>query len=449
MRITCLLTLAGLIFAAGCERPAAAPPAGTAPIAVTEVAEAKVAAVKRAYTPPKQKATADELKKLTHGNTAFALDLYAALKSEKQLFVSPYSVSTALAMLHAGARGTTADEIAKTFHYEWPPEQLPEVYANLIWNQIGGRKSSTTIRQKQGGKLIEYKPAYQWHDANAAWARQGAAFRGEYLELLKRCFAAEVRPANFADPATPAAISRWIAEHTEHRIKDLKIQADGTTQLVLVNAVYFKADWLQPFVPGRTYEEPFQVSDADKVKVPMMHGNTSSYRYLSQKAFEMLELPYQGDASMLILLPKKIGLEELDPLLTVENLTAWLGKMHTQAAFVTLPKFELKQELKLNDTLKALGMKKAFDPSADFSGIVSGEPLFVDRVVHATYVKLDEQGTEAAATTVVEGVKSAPKDPEVPVDFRVNRPFVFIIRDNLTGSVLFLGKITDPRVRAL
>jgi serpin B len=450
MRSPCLLLLAIFAGTMGCRRPEpSTSPVSTTPVVATEV-EVKPAAVTRVHTPPKQKAAPDDLKKLTHGNTAFALDLYAALKSEKQLFVSPYSISTALAMLYAGARGTTAEEIAKTCRYGWPPEELPEVYANLIWNQIGGRKSSTTIEQMKDGKLVKFKPAYQWHDANAAWGRQGAPFRTEYVDLLKRCFAAEVRQANFADAATPAAISRWIAEHTQHKIKDLKIKTDANTQLVLVNAVYFKADWWQPFLPSRTYDEAFHLSDADKAKVPMMHGERSTYRYISQSAFEMLELTYQGDASMLILLPKKVGLAELDPLLTADNLTTWLGKMHVQAAFVTLPKFELKQELKLNDTLKAMGMKKAFDPSADFSGIVSGEPLFVDRVVHATYVKLDEQGTEAAATTVVEGKKdAAEKKPEVPIDFRVNRPFLFIIRDNLTGSVLFLGKITDPRVRLL
>jgi len=431
-------------FLAGCQRPE-----GSAVSVATNAEEARPpAAPARSFTPPKQSASADDLKKLALANTAFALDLYKALKDEKQLFVSPYSVSTALAMLYAGARSDTADEIAKALHFGWPPAQLPDVYANLIWNQLGGRKNSVMIEKVQDGKLVKFKPAYQWHDANAVWARRGAAFRPEYLELMKRCFAAELRQADFGDPASALEITRWIAAHTQHKIPDLKIQTDRSTQLVLVNAVYFKADWLQPFLPSRTYPEAFRLTGTEKADVPMMHGAQSAYRYLAHDAFEMLELPYYGDASMLVLLPRKVGLADLDRQLNAENLTAWLAKMHQQAAHVTFPKLELRQELNLNEALQALGMKRAFDPAADFSGIISAEALFVSRVVHATYLKLDEQGTEAAATTVVEAKKeAAPPDPEVPINFRVDRPFVLIIRDNLTGSVLFLGRITDPRGR--
>jgi serpin B len=348
-------------------------------------------------------------------------------------------------MLYAGARGTTAEEIAKACRFDRPPQELPDLYASLIWNQLGERKSSQRNTVFKNGKEVEIKFAYEWRDANALWTRRGAPVRAEYLELLKRSFAAESREADFVGPAAPAEIARWIARQTQDKIKDLKINTTSDTQMVLVNAVYFKADWWDPFMPRDTYPEDFHLRDKEKVQVPLMHGHQRRYQYMDQGAFHMIELPYRGDASMLVLLPKKVGLAELDPLLTADNLKVWLGKMHSQEARVSLPKFELRQELKLPGVLQALGIKKAFAPDADFSGAIS-EQMFVNEVLHATYVKVDEQGTEAAATTVVETKKEAAKiDPERPVDFRVNRPFVFIIRDQLTGSVLFIGRVIDPR----
>ncbi|MCI0682089.1 MAG: serpin family protein [Gemmataceae bacterium] len=438
--------LIGILLLGACSRTSSVPPGnGSEESEAVELAAAKPAPP-RPLTPPRKTIPAAEVQTLAHHNAGFAFDLYARLKDRGQLFISPYSVSTALAMLYAGARGDTALEIAKVCRFNRPPEELPDAYANLIWNQLGERKSSSTSYTTKEGKKIPIKYAYEWRDANALWTRRGAPARGEYLDLLKRCFAAEAREADFAAPAAAAEMARWIAQQTLDKIKNLKIETTQDTQLVLVNAVYFKADWWTPFMPRSTYEEDFHLSDKERVKVPLMHGSQMRYQYMDQGVFHMIELPYRGDASMLVLLPKKIGLAELDPLLTADNFKGWLGKMHSQEAQVSLPKFELRQDLKLPEALKAMGMKHAFGPTADFRGIMSSEKLFVGEVLHGTYVKVDEQGTEAAATTVVEVGKSKPKvEPDRPIDFRVNRPFVFIIRDNLTGSVLFIGRVLDPR----
>lgn len=425
-----------VLFTSACSRTASVPAVNN---------ESVKPAPPRVLTPPKKTIPAAEVQKLAHNNAAFAFDLYGKLKDEGQLFISPYSVSTALAMLYAGAHGTTAEEIAKACRFDRPPEELPDLYANLIWNQLGDRKSPSAGATTKDGKKVPIKVAYEWRDANAVWTRRGAAVRPEYLDLLKRSFAAEARQADFADPKAAAEVVRWVAQETQNKIKNLQFKTTADTQLVLVNAVYFKADWWTPFMPRHTYAEDFHLSDKDRVKVPLMHGEQHRYRYMDQGVFHMIELPYRGDASMLVLLPKKVGLAELDPLLTADNVKAWLAKMHSQEARVSLPKFEMRQEMKLPDALQALGIKRAFAPDADFSGIMS-EQLFVSQVLHATYVKVDEQGTEATATTVVEGKKSEErKDPDQPIDFRVNRPFVFIIRDNVTGSVLFIGRVVDPR----
>lgn len=418
-------------------------PTATSPLA-TEAVEIEKPAPPRALTPPAKPAATAEVNKLVHGNTAFAFDLYAALKNEPQLFISPYSISTALAMLYGGARAATADEIAKACRFPGPPDDLGNVYASLMWKQQGDRKTGTTYEKVVDGKVVRYTPAYHWHEANAVWAQRGAAFRSAYLDGLKRDFAAELRQADFTEPAAPMAIKQWMLQQTYGKVS-IDLQPSKDTSLILVNAVYFKADWLQPFMPRATYDEEFKLEGKQAVKTPMMHLPQSRHPYMSHAAFEMLELGYEGGASLLVLLPKKVGLSELDPLLTAENFEAWRKKMHSQMARVTLPKFELRQKLTLNQALQALGIKEAFSPAADFSGIAP-EPLFVDKVLHAAYVKMDEQGTEAAAVTAVEEKKSEPPpDPDRPIDFRVDRPFVFVIRDNVTGSVLFLGRVVDPR----
>ena len=440
--ISTFVVLLAVLLTSACSRTS------SVPTVKNEGEESEAAAAKpapaRVLTPPKKTVPVAEVRKLADNNTAFAFDLYAKLKDEGQLFISPYSVSSALAMLYAGARGTTAEEIAKVCRFDRPPEGLPDLYANLIWNQLGERKSSMTGTTEKDGKIVPIKFAYDWREANAIWTRRGAAVRAEYLDLLKRCFAAEARQADFADPAAATEIVRWIAQQTQDKIKDLKFKTSANTQLVLVNAVYFKGDWWTPFMPRSTYPEDFHLSDKERVKAPLMHGDQMHYQYMDQGVFHMIELPYRGDASMLVLLPKKVGLAELDPLLTADNLKAWLAKMYSQMAQVSLPKFEIRQTLQLPDALSAMGIKQAFAPNADFSGMMS-ERLFVSQVIHGAYVKVDEQGTEAAATTVIEAKKSEKKDPEKAIDFRVNRPFVFLIRDQLTGSVLFIGRVIDPR----
>jgi serpin B len=376
-----------------------------------------------------------EIKKLTAGNADFAFDLYARLIPEGQFFIAPHSISTELAMLYAGARGATAEEIAKVCRFGASPDELAEVHANLVWRQRTARKGAAR------------DTSYAWHEANGLWGRRGASFRLAYVDLLRLCVAAETREADFADPAAAAEIARWVASQTQDKISSLPLATTAETQLVLVSAVYFKAGWQAPFRAAATYDEAFHVTATSQAKVSMMHGEQGHYQYLDEGAFEMIDLPFKGGASMLVLLPKKVGLDRLDPFLTGANLAACRGKMHDQAARVTLPKLELKYEIDLAASLRALGMKQAMSPGADYSGMLSAAGFFCEKVMHAAYVKVDEKGAEAAAVTAAQDKSAAPR-PKQPIHFHVNRPFVFLIMDHGTGSVLFLGRVTNPGKQA-
>ncbi|HKI33811.1 MAG TPA: serpin family protein [Gemmataceae bacterium] len=364
------------------------------------------------------------------GNNEFAFDLYGQLREkEGNRFFSPYSISTALAMTHVGARGDTATEMAKALHFTLPPDKLNPAFAELI-KQVNGEG------RKRG---------YQLSVANALWGQSDLGFKEDFLKLTRDNYGAGLNEVNFAG-ATEAArkqINAWVEKQTHDKIKELfkpDILNPGT-RLVLTNAIYFKGDWNSPFKKDLTRDESFDVGDG-KIKAPMMH-QTAQLKYLDAGTLQVLEMPYAGkELSMVVLLPKKVaGLGDLEKSLTAEKLAGWLGKVREAAIIVSLPKFKTTSEFELKDQLSALGMKKAFGPGADFSGISSTE-LQITAVVHKAFIDVNEEGTEAAAATgVAVGDKGGPPSLQ---EFRADHPFLFLIRDTRTDNVLFLGRIVNP-----
>ncbi len=375
-------------------------------------------------------------KEVVNGNNAFALDLYAKLSAQEgNLFFSPYSISTALAMTYAGARGNTWDEMKKALHFPLNPTEraLHDAFGKLVHDMNAAGK----------------KKGYQLSVANALWAQEDYKFLDEYTGLVTKSYDAGLNKLDFrtATEAARETINKWVEKQTNDKIKDLLKPGvlDPMTRLVLTNAIYFKGDWASKFKKEATQDLPFTLANGEKIKAPLMQ-QTGEFGYadLSEDmvggGFRVLEMPYAGDElSMVILLPERI--EKFMP--TQQNISAWLGVLRKQKVVVFLPKFKMTSEFKLNDTLSALGMKDAFvADKADFSGMDGTKSLFISAVVHKAFVDMNEEGTEAAAATgVVVGVTCMPQAPPV---FKADHPFVFLIRDKKTGGILFMGRVMNP-----
>jgi serpin B len=370
---------------------------------------------------------------VVQGNTEFALSLYVQLGSQKEnLFFSPFSLSTALAMTYVGARGQTAAQMAAVLHFPTDQQRLHPALAILNKNL---RADSET-------------KGYQLHVANALWGQKGYHFRRHFLMSTKIYYGAGLNEVDFQSAAEEArrTINAWVEQQTKDKIKDLipPRAVDALTRLVLTNAIYFKGDWLHPFTKPSTKDEAFRVSASKQVTVPMMN-QTGFFNYFAGDRFQVLELPYVGEKlSMLVFLPQEVdGLGEFEKSLTAQNLTRWLSQLHRQEVVVTLPKFTITADFMLKDVLATMGMPLAFSDTADFSGLSEEKALTLTAVIHKAYVDVNEEGTEAAAATgAVVGVTSMGPPPAI---FRADHPFVFLIRDNSSGSILFLGRLVQPQ----
>jgi serpin B len=382
------------------------------------------------YDPEPAIAVPDEdLKALADGNNAFALDLYkkVAEKQDGNLILSPYSISSALAMTYAGARGETAEQMKRTLRFTLPPERLHPAFGGVTDSlQTAGRK----------------RP-YELNIANALWAQQGMGFVPEFLEVTDKSYGAARREVNFGDPeAARGTINRWVEEQTQERIKDLLKSGDITpsTRLVLTNAIYFKGTWKHQFKKERTYEGDFETAPGVKVKVPMMrHSEIKLWTYEGE-TWQLLELPYEGDRlSMVFLLPKRrCGLRAVESRLTLAELEHGLAQLKEQKLDVSLPRFKFASRFELGRILSDLGMPLAFS-GADFSGITPHAGLQIKDVIHGGNVEVDEVGTIAAAATATTMYRSAPPR------FRADHPFLFFLRDTKSGHILFAGRVSDPR----
>jgi len=381
---------------------------------------------------------------VVQNNNKFALELYGNLKAQQgNLFLSPYSISTALAMAYAGASGETEIQIAKTLNfylYSDSNDTTEILYKPLFHKTFGDIIHGLNEAGEKGN--------YELAVANALWGQKGYVFLKEFLALVKTNYDGNLEQVDFARQTEAArnTINDWVENKTKDKIKELikPGMLDTMTRLVLTNAIYFKGKWASEFKPERTQDAPFTLSGGEKIDVPMMN-RTGQFGYMETDAMQVLELPYISDElSMVIFLPKQLeGIGEVEDELTSDNLSDRLTKLRKREVEVWLPKFKMTSEFELAEVLAKMGMPDAFSGKADFSGMTGSRDFFISAVIHKAYVDVNEEGTEAAAATAVT-MKLTSVGPKTPV-FKADHPFVFLIRDNITGSILFIGRVADPR----
>ena len=376
--------------------------------------------------------SATELGQLVEGNTDFAVEVYRRA-GQGNLFLSPYSISTALAMTYAGAAGTTATQMAAALSFK-----LPEGKLHAAFNALDLALAARAAAAK--GDTIPFRLT----TANSIWGQEGWSFEQPFLDTLAVNYDAGLRLRDFkADPeAARAEINGWVEDRTNDRIKDLIAEGVITdaTRLVLTNAIYFSAAWADPFEASETADRPFFIGGDAQVNVPSLHQR-AGYGYAQGAGYHAAELPYDGgELSMVVIEPDDLAAFEAG--LTGARLREIAASLRGYEVDLTLPKFKLEAPLPLKDILKDLGMVDAFEGAADFSRIDGARDLMITDVVHKGFISVDERGTEAAAATaVIIGDTALPESVTLVVD----RPFLFFIRDRPTGAILFVGRVVDPR----
>lgn len=389
-------------------------------------------------------------------NTGFAIDLYQQLSEEndgKNLFFSPYSISNALVMTMEGSRGKTMAEMGDVLGFPQAAHRRGDDAQKLPWETATIHTGFNQLNER----LNKADKPYQLAVANALWGKQGYPFDPAYVGRINKFHkTGGLFPMDFAgDPeGSRKHINGWIEDQTNDRIKDLipKGEIDPLTALVLTNAIYFKGDWATQFKKEKTRDRDFTRVDGTKVQTPIMYEKLNVAYAADQinkdERVHMVSLPYKGDDLSMVLIQSASGkpLSAIEKHMNSANLSKWVGRLGRKTDVnVHLPRFKMESEYKLNDTLKTMGIKAAFGP-ADFSGLTNSvNDLYVSAVLHKGFIEVNEEGTEAAAATaVVIGKRSA--GPRYPT-FRGDRPFVYLIRDNASGSILFMGRMMDPTAK--
>lgn len=418
-----LLSLTTSLFLAACGTPEVTPPGEVAGSSKQRITSAAPAA---------------DLKAAVAGNTDFALDLYRVLTAGKQdnLFISPQSITLALSMTYAGAAGTTATAFESTLH-----QGLPAASYHRAMNDLDRQLTS----RGQGAKAADGQP-FRLNIANQLFAEKKFTFEVPFLDTLAQEYGANVRLMDFVTQPEPSRvqINDWVAKKTEDRIKDLL--AEGTitpdTRAVLVNAIYFNAAWKTQFDPKQSHDVTFHALDGTTPMTSMMADAEMPARGATVSGVEVVALPYDGDElSMLILMPPLADFTSFEQGLTAQAIDGYVAALKSEDLELTLPKFELRTSASLNQPLSTLGLGIAFSDGADFSAMSKEASLAISDVVHQSFVKVNESGTEAAAATaVVVGTTSIPQTRPVTID----RPFVFAIRDDATGAIVFIGRYVKP-----
>jgi len=369
---------------------------------------------------------------LVDGNNEFAVKMYRELgAAEGNLFFSPFGISAALGMTYAGARGETATEMEAALCFPCGPKELGQAFGKL--------QAGLDEIQKRGDVSLSI--------ANGIWAEQTYGFLPDFMKGIEADYKARIALADFVNNAAGESqrINAWVEEKTHEKIKTLVPEGvlDALTRMVLVNAIYFKGDWASQFKEKATRERDFHVGSGKTVKVQMMQ-QSGGFRLTQDADTEALELPYKGNQlSMLVLLPKaKDGIAALEGKLSVAKIDALVGTLRKTEVDVALPKFRLETSYGLVSPFQALGMKTAFGNNADFSGMDGRRELYISAILHKAFVDVDEKGTEAAAATAV---VMRTESVVLKQQFIADHPFIFLIRDNATGSILFMGRVADPR----
>jgi len=378
-----------------------------------------------------------DLALLIEGNSAFAFELYQALREEEgNLFYSPHSISVALAMTYAGARNQTAEQMAATLQFILEQERLHPAF-NWLDVELASRGEGAEGKDGEGFRL---------NIVNAIWGQKDYSFLSTFLDVLAENYGAGLRILDFINETEKSrlTINQWVSDQTEGRIKDLIPQGaiDALTRLVLTNAIYFNAAWEYPFDEDMTADGPFYLLEGGQVSVPMMK-QTESFGYTEGEGYQAVELQYDGnELSMVILLPEAGQFQAFEEGLQAQQVSDIIRNLQLTEVALTMPKFEFDSEFSLKDTLAGMGMPIAFSGAADFSGMTGTPNLCISEVLHKAFVSVDEAGTEAAAATAV--IVGETAMPGQPVEVTVDHPFIFLIRDIETGFILFVGRVMNP-----
>lgn len=370
-----------------------------------------------------------ETSPMAQSNNTFAFNLYQRVREkDDNLIFSPFSITQALGMLYAGARGATQQQIAETL-------ALPAE------GEIDFAALSDRMRAPPAYEAV----LFQLNIANSLWAQEGYALYPDYLDLLAEVFDSQLQEVDFAaSDQTAQVINEWVSEQTQDKIDDLVNPASlgPLTRLILINAIYMNAGWALVFNESQTQDDSFTLLDGNQVTVPMMH-RLDQFSYVATESFQAAELAYQQpNFSMIILLPDQGRFGTVEAMLSVEFFEALRTQLFSPYNLeLALPRFQYDTSLNLAETLIDMGMSAAFKGEADFSGIAA-DPLFVDEVTHKAFISVDEKGTEAAAATEIGLGGGGP--PNEPIVFNVDRPFIYIIYEQSSGAILFIGRVLDP-----
>lgn len=378
------------------------------------------------------KAIPEGVKAIVDASNQFAFDLYNQFKDEEgNIFFSPYSISTAMAMVYEGAKGDTAQEIQSVFNFPIDDTVRQSSFASLF------------------NKLNQPNPDFQLKVANALWAQADYQFLEDYLNILKTYYVGEANNVDFKNDteASRQVINGWVENKTNKKIMDLfpKGLLNQSTRLVLTNAIYFKGTWVKQFEKANTKTYTFTNQSGDDVEVEMMEktDDNSVFKYSEEEDFQILEIPYEGDKlSMLILLPRDNNPSALEGKLTPEKISNWRASLTESRVDVFLPKFTFKTKYLLYGNLADLGMPTAFSDQADFSGMDGTKNLSIQQVIHQAFVDVNEEGTEAVAATGIGFFITALEPTTIPI-FRADHPFIFLIVGE-NNEILFLGRMSDP-----
>lgn len=366
---------------------------------------------------------------IVNGNNAFTFDLYSQLRQQSgNLFFSPFSISTCLAMAHAGARSRTADQMAKTFHFPFQDNRLHASFKALF---------ESLSSQKQ----------CELHVANSLWVKMGYNLLQEYIKVIEKNYGKSIFEVNLPSVDAARRINGWVADQTRGKIKNIINQLAPLKRFVLVNAIYFKGQWDLEFDEKQTKDDIFTLRTGKEIKVPMMFMLKEFY-YTEGPNFQMLGMFYKEKRiAMVILLPRTVAdQEEVENNLTREKMEPLFQQLKKQKVKVFVPRFKITEQVNLQEILQRLGMIDAFkEEDADFTGMTKKEDLSIDAIFHKAFVEVNEEGTEAAAVTITGFIgMGLPKKPKpIPV-FRADHPFIFFIRDLKTKSILFMGRLEDP-----
>lgn len=384
-----------------------------------------------------EKQTASKLKQvgevnpqLVAANTRFGFKLFEEIRKrspDKNIFISPASVAIALGMTYSGAGGETRQAMGKTL-------ELPQ----LGWQEVNTANAALLA------SLSDADPKVKFAIANSLWANRDISFQPGFIDKIEDFYAAQISKLNFKDPAAAEQINNWVKQRTNSKIDKIVDRIDPDAILFLVNAIYFKGTWTSPFSKASTRERPFTLLDGSQKQHPLM-SRSGEYRYFENELFQAVSLPYgAGRLSLYVFLPKPgSALQTFYNRLNGQTWEQWMQQFKSRPGAVELPRFKLEYESRLDGALKALGMQVAFDRRrADFSGMTPARAS-IDRVAHKTFVEVNEEGTEAAAATGA-GITATSVPTQPPFKMTVDRPFFCVIRDNKTGTLLFMGAIVNP-----